>query len=79
MLDPTLPKSGENPNGGENKMTRYVRRFGGKEKVDSMIVAMKERGLKEGIKFSYGGVVSHEEDNQRLIMKAREIGGEEGQ
>ncbi|KAM0755769.1 thioredoxin-like protein [Meredithblackwellia eburnea MCA 4105] len=74
LLDPTLPESP-----GENKLERYQRRFGGLDKVKAMTDSMKERGLKEGINFSYGGVVSQTTDSHRIITKARELKGEEGQ
>ncbi|SCZ90319.1 BZ3500_MvSof-1268-A1-R1_Chr1-3g01914 [Microbotryum saponariae] len=69
QLDPTLPKSP-----GESKKERYVRRFG--DKFHQMEAQMKERGKAEGINFSYDGPVSATEDNHRMIMKARELGGE---
>lgn len=64
---------------GENKRERYERRFGGKEKVAAMEESMKERGRGEGIEFSYGGNVSQTTDSHRIIEKARELKGEEGQ
>ncbi|SGY35017.1 BQ5605_C002g01715 [Microbotryum silenes-dioicae] len=69
QLDSTLPKSP-----GESKKERYVRRFG--DKFHQMEAQMKERGKAEGINFSYDGPVSATEDNHRMIMKARELGGE---
>lgn len=41
--------------------------------------AMIERGLVEGINFSYGGVISQTTDSHRLIEKARELKGQAGQ
>lgn len=40
---------------------------------------MIERGRAEGIEFSYGGVVSQTTHSHRMIAKARELKGEEGQ
>ncbi|ORY75665.1 thioredoxin-like protein [Leucosporidium creatinivorum] len=74
LLDPTLPNSP-----GETKRDRYIRKFGGAEKVAAMEQAMIERGKAEGINFSYGGVVSQTTDSHRMISKARELKGEEGQ
>ncbi|BGP36812.1 hypothetical protein JCM10450v2_000705 [Rhodotorula kratochvilovae] len=76
LLDPTLPASP-----GENKRERYIRRFGGAEKVRAMEEAMIERGraCDPPIQFSYGGVVSQTTDSHRLIEKAYELKGEEGQ
>ncbi|GJN91697.1 hypothetical protein Rhopal_004720-T1 [Rhodotorula paludigena] len=76
LLDPTLP-----PSPGESKRERYVRRFGGEERVRQMEEAMKERGraCDPPIEFSYGGNVSQTTDSHRLIEKARELKGEEGQ
>ncbi|POY71436.1 hypothetical protein BMF94_5749 [Rhodotorula taiwanensis] len=76
LLDPTLPASP-----GDNKRDRYTRRFGGAERVQKMEEAMIQRGLEcnPPIKFSYGGVVSQTTDSHRLIEKARELKGEEGQ
>ncbi|GAA5832918.1 hypothetical protein JCM11251_000530 [Rhodosporidiobolus azoricus] len=76
QLDPTLPLSP-----GENKLERYERRFGGKEKVDAMVKAMYERGLdlQPPVKFSYGGNVSNTKDSHRLIEKAWNLGGQEAQ
>ncbi|KAI5474400.1 protein disulfide oxidoreductase [Pseudohyphozyma bogoriensis] len=74
LLDPTLP---ETP--GEVKRERYERKFGGKEKVKAMEMAMIERGRGEGIEFSYGGVVSQTTHSHRLIEKARQLKGEQGQ
>lgn len=74
LLDPTLPNSP-----GEVKRERYIRKFGGPEKVAAMEQAMIERGKAEGISFSYGGVVSQTTDSHRMIAKARELKGEEGQ
>ena len=64
---------------GENKRERYIKRFGGVEKVRAMEQAMIERGKGEGINFSYGGVVSQTTSSHRMIAKARELKGEEGQ
>ena len=74
QLDPTLPESP-----GENKRERYIRRFGGPERVKAMEEQMIERGRAEGIEFSYGGVVSSTVDSHRMIEKARELKGEAGQ
>ncbi|GAA5904361.1 hypothetical protein JCM6882_003206 [Rhodosporidiobolus microsporus] len=76
QLDPTLP-----PSPGENKIERYERRFGGKEKVQTMVQAMVERGreCEPPIEFSYGGNVSNTKDSHRLIEKAWVVGGEEAQ
>lgn len=41
--------------------------------------AMAERGRGEGINFSYGGNISQTTNSHRLIAKARELKGEEGQ
>lgn len=74
LLDPSLPESP-----GENKRERYIKRFGGPEKVRAMEESMKERGRGEGINFSYGGNVSQTTSSHRMIAKARELKGEEGQ
>ncbi|KAL8276146.1 hypothetical protein RQP46_011440 [Phenoliferia psychrophenolica] len=74
LLDPTLP-----PSPGVNKLERYYSKYGGETKVKAMIDAMAERGLPEGIKFSYGGMMSATADSHRLITKARELKGEAGQ
>ncbi|GAA6020323.1 hypothetical protein JCM11491_005330 [Sporobolomyces phaffii] len=76
LLDPTLP-----PSPGENKRERYVKRFGGREKVAKMEEAMIERGREctPKIEFSYGGVVSQTTDSHRLIEKAYLVKGEQGQ
>ncbi|GAA5835399.1 hypothetical protein JCM3766R1_004775 [Sporobolomyces carnicolor] len=76
LLDPTLP-----PSPGENKRERYIKRFGGAEKVAKMEEAMIERGREcnPPIEFSYGGVVSQTTDSHRLIEKAYLVKGEEGQ
>lgn len=74
QLDPTLPESP-----GENKRERYQRRFGGPERVKAMEDQMIERGRAEGINFSYGGVVSSTVDSHRMIEKAYELKGEQGQ
>ncbi|GAA5978493.1 hypothetical protein JCM11641_007962 [Rhodosporidiobolus odoratus] len=76
QLDPTLPVSP-----GENKRERYERRFGGKEKVEAMIDAMVERGraCEPPIEFSYGGNVSNTTASHRLLEKAYETQGQEGQ
>ncbi|GAA5828482.1 hypothetical protein JCM5353_002690 [Sporobolomyces roseus] len=76
LLDPTLPASP-----GENKRERYIKRFGGPEKVAKMEEAMIERGREcnPPIEFSYGGVVSQTTDSHRLIEKSHQLKGEEGQ
>ncbi|KAK4704445.1 hypothetical protein P7C70_g1767, partial [Phenoliferia sp. Uapishka_3] len=74
LLDPTLPDSP-----GVSKLARYESRFGGPEKVKTMIDAMAERGRGEGINFSYGGLISQTTNSHRLITKAREVKGEAGQ
>ncbi|GAA5988570.1 hypothetical protein JCM5350_004457 [Sporobolomyces pararoseus] len=76
LLDPTLP-----PSPGENKRERYIKRFGGVEKVAKMEEAMIERGrgCNPPIEFSYGGNVSQTTDSHRLIEKAYLLSGEEGQ
>ncbi|GAA5949621.1 hypothetical protein JCM3765_002727 [Sporobolomyces pararoseus] len=76
LLDPTLP-----PSPGENKRERYIKRFGGAEKVAKMEEAMIERGrgCNPPIEFSYGGNVSQTTDSHRLIEKAYSLQGEEGQ
>ncbi|GAA6001704.1 hypothetical protein JCM10207_002275 [Rhodosporidiobolus poonsookiae] len=76
QLDPTLPKSP-----GENKLARYARKFGGPERVASMVEGMKERGraCDPPIEFSYGGNVSNSTDSHRLLEKAYAVGGEEAQ
>ncbi|GAA6058725.1 hypothetical protein JCM10212_003413 [Sporobolomyces blumeae] len=76
LLDPTLPASP-----GENKRERYIRRFGGRDKVRAMEQAMVDRGrgCNPPIEFSYGGNVSQTTDSHRLIEKSRLLKGEEGQ
>ncbi|KPV78537.1 uncharacterized protein RHOBADRAFT_49187 [Rhodotorula graminis WP1] len=76
LLDPTLPNSP-----GENKRERYQRRFGGADKVAAMEKAMFERGqaCDPPIRFSYDGNVAQTTDSHRIIEKAYELKGEEGQ
>jgi len=76
LLDPTLPDSP-----GENKRERYQRRFGGADKVAAMEKAMFERGqaCDPPIRFSYDGNVAQTTDSHRIIEKAYELKGEEGQ
>lgn len=44
-----------------------------------MWVGLRRRGQAVGINFSYGGKLSQTTDSHRLIEKARQVGGEEGQ
>ncbi|TNY21085.1 thioredoxin-like protein [Rhodotorula diobovata] len=76
LLDPNLPSSP-----GENKRERYQRRFGGVDKVAAMEQAMIERGKQcdPPIAFSYDGVVSQTTDSHRIIEKAYQLKGEDGQ
>lgn len=55
-------------------MEMYVEKFG-KSRMEQMLPAMKETGLSEGIKFSYGGYTGNTFDSHRLIWKAYQEGG----
>jgi len=72
FLDSSLPKI------GENKMQRYIKKFG-ESRVQSMIPRMIETGMKDGIKFSYGGNISNTIDSHRLATWALEKFGSEKQ
>jgi len=75
LLDPTLTTK------PENKLERYERKFGGAQRLDGMVRAMRERGEAESppIKFSYGGDVAQTTDSHRLMELAYEKGGEKAQ
>jgi len=74
LLDPTLPTDH-----GVNKRERYIKRFGGAEKVAAMEESMKARGKEYGINFSYDGNVRQTTDSHRMLWKAYEKGGEKQQ
>jgi len=59
---------------GVNKMEMYNEKFG-KSRMEQMLPQMKETGLSEGIKFSYGGYTGNTFDSHRLIWKAYQDGG----
>jgi len=61
QLDPTLPTP------GVNKMQRYEAKFGGPQRVASMLEGMKANGAKWGINFSYGGNIGNTVDSHRLV------------
>lgn len=75
LLDPTLPEWPAT----QNKRERYIAKFGGAEKVKAMEDAMIERGRGEGIEFSYDGTLSQTTSSHRLILRAKQVGGEDAQ
>jgi predicted DsbA family dithiol-disulfide isomerase len=73
QLDPTTPAFP-----GVDKRERYYERFG-KDNFTNMEKAMIERGKAEGINFSYGGRLSNTTDSHRVLEKAYELAGQDGQ
>jgi len=67
FLDPTLPKP------GVDKMAHYTKKFG-KQRAEMMLPHMKEVGLSEGIRFSYGGKIGNTLNSHRLVEFAKQKG-----
>lgn len=61
------------PEKGTNKLEHYNKKFGA-SRVRSMIPHMQETGKKEGIDFSYGGMIANTLNAHRLVSFAREQG-----
>ena len=68
FLDPTLPKA------GESKLARYKAKFG-EERMEQMLPYMDSVGRKEGVHFSYGGLIADTTDSHRLAERAWQLGG----
>ena len=68
MLAPDLPAA------GINKLSHYNAKFGA-ARVAAMLPVMQEVGLKEGISFSYGGLIANTLDTHRLLAWALAEGG----
>jgi len=66
FLNPNLPTE------GENKIEVYKRKFG--SNAIPIMNRMKSVGDKEGIKFSYGGMIAHSLNSHRLIDYADKQG-----
>ncbi|KAI9005236.1 thioredoxin-like protein [Gaertneriomyces semiglobifer] len=62
-LDSTLPKQ------GINKLESYESKFG-KERMAQILPHMQKVGEKEGIAFSYGGLIANTVDSHRLLEYA---------
>ncbi|KAL7417058.1 thioredoxin-like protein [Mrakia frigida] len=73
LLDPTLSTT------PTNKRGRYIEKFGGAERVESMEKMMIARGKEVGINFSYGGNLSQTHNAHRLLTLAYQKGGEKMQ
>ncbi|KAJ3134369.1 hypothetical protein HK100_003629 [Physocladia obscura] len=63
LLDPTLSKT------GKNKLEHYKSKFG-EARTAQMIPYMQQVGAKEGISFSYGGMLGNSLDSHRLVKYA---------
>jgi predicted DsbA family dithiol-disulfide isomerase len=59
FLDPTLPRE------GKNKLDHYKAKFG-EQRTAQMLPAMVQNGLRDGIKFSYGGEIANTMDAHRV-------------
>jgi len=66
FLNPSLPEE------GLNKMEHYKKKFGAN--AVPIITRMKATGEKEGIKFSYGGMIANTLNAHRLIDYADKFG-----
>ncbi|KAJ3047565.1 hypothetical protein HK097_011416 [Rhizophlyctis rosea] len=67
QLDATLPVE------GKDKLAHYKSKFGA-ARMDQMIPFMEGIGKKEGITFSYGGVIANTINSHRLVALAEKKG-----
>lgn len=70
-----MPEAAPYP--GVNKLQLYEMRFGGPERVQTMMTRLRAVGAQEGINFSFGGNTGSTKDSHRLLYQVgQHYGGE---